>query len=750
MTRPLGDGSVAVCDARRPTIGGVPGIDPPSFADTPKVSAAINDLSCRFETFIESNASCTVNQYGDFEFLSEGFQGPVLHGGGALVAVPGGRHAGQRPPARHRRQSRSGVPLRRCATSRIRPRRRSRRRPSPPQPHRGDVHDHDSRARSSCSSSAAAFSGCGGCNDNKAPTAPPARPPPTAAAPAAAQPADAPKAAAPAGSDSEVDCFVIVDAEPDFGAPPLNVNFITEIDCTGQPVTYSWDFGDGTKGGNDPKPTPHLREGGRLRGDGDGRPRRTAAPARTRSTSRSIPTSRTDGAPRGAPPRPCPSVSIKRRAGASLRADALPMTRLAPRSFCCALAVPRRRAAISRRQLRRRGRRERPRRDRAHAVRRDASTCQAADVNRDGRPNAADLVAFARGPSVTFIGIASPDGRPAPSLGTLADGTPGLLPQRRLRLPAGRRGDAAAQRRPDRHHRRRLGRGRPESAARLPDRSSTTSSATAAARSATSSACPADAPLDFSPLTQALADTINDLSCRFDVATRANASCTQNGFGQLGFVAATTRAQFCLPVTSGMAFPTGDTEIAVQLRDQSGLVGPVQKMMLRVDNGPFPPTFTPLPPTRHPDADRDRDADADRLAHPHRQQHADRDADPHGHAHRDADPHRHRDAVAVRHRHRARTRRRRRSPSRARARAPRRRRRPTRRPPAAHRRAPAPVRPSPRRRPRRAPPPARRPDSHRDAHADDARRHRRRVRAPRRRRARRRAPARARAPPPSP
>ncbi len=71
VTRPLGDGSVAVCDARRPTIGGVPGIDPPSFADTPKVSAAINDLSCRFETFIESNSSCTINQYGDFEFLNK-------------------------------------------------------------------------------------------------------------------------------------------------------------------------------------------------------------------------------------------------------------------------------------------------------------------------------------------------------------------------------------------------------------------------------------------------------------------------------------------------------------------------------------------------------------------------------------------------------------------------------------------------------------------------------------------------------
>jgi PKD repeat protein len=58
------------------------------------------------------------------------------------------------------------------------------------------------------------------------------------------------------GSETaEVDCFVIVDAEPDFGAPPLTVNFVTETDCTGEPVTYSWDFGDGTTGGNDSKPS---------------------------------------------------------------------------------------------------------------------------------------------------------------------------------------------------------------------------------------------------------------------------------------------------------------------------------------------------------------------------------------------------------------------------------------------------------------------------------------------------------------
>jgi hypothetical protein len=68
VNRPLGDGSTEVCDSRRPKIGGVPAINPPSFADTKQVSATLNDLSCRFETFLESSASCTVGKSGDFSF----------------------------------------------------------------------------------------------------------------------------------------------------------------------------------------------------------------------------------------------------------------------------------------------------------------------------------------------------------------------------------------------------------------------------------------------------------------------------------------------------------------------------------------------------------------------------------------------------------------------------------------------------------------------------------------------------------
>jgi hypothetical protein len=71
VTRALGDGSAAVCDARRPVIGGIPAIDPPSFAETKEVAATLNDLSCRFETFIESPGACTLNKNGDFAFANK-------------------------------------------------------------------------------------------------------------------------------------------------------------------------------------------------------------------------------------------------------------------------------------------------------------------------------------------------------------------------------------------------------------------------------------------------------------------------------------------------------------------------------------------------------------------------------------------------------------------------------------------------------------------------------------------------------
>lgn len=70
-TRDLGDGSPAVCDRRRPQIGGIPGVNPPSFAETQRISDALNDFACRFETFIESESSCTVEAGGDYSFIAK-------------------------------------------------------------------------------------------------------------------------------------------------------------------------------------------------------------------------------------------------------------------------------------------------------------------------------------------------------------------------------------------------------------------------------------------------------------------------------------------------------------------------------------------------------------------------------------------------------------------------------------------------------------------------------------------------------
>lgn len=69
--RDLGNGSPAVCDRMKPNIGGVPAINPTNFAETQKVSDALNDFACRFETFIESDSSCTMDKNGDYSFMEK-------------------------------------------------------------------------------------------------------------------------------------------------------------------------------------------------------------------------------------------------------------------------------------------------------------------------------------------------------------------------------------------------------------------------------------------------------------------------------------------------------------------------------------------------------------------------------------------------------------------------------------------------------------------------------------------------------
>jgi len=68
-TRDLGNGSPEVCDRHRPNIGGVPAINPTNFAEKQKISDAINDFACRFETFLEPDSACTVDKNGNFAFI---------------------------------------------------------------------------------------------------------------------------------------------------------------------------------------------------------------------------------------------------------------------------------------------------------------------------------------------------------------------------------------------------------------------------------------------------------------------------------------------------------------------------------------------------------------------------------------------------------------------------------------------------------------------------------------------------------
>ncbi|MBI3786023.1 MAG: hypothetical protein HY270_21750 [Deltaproteobacteria bacterium] len=67
-TNPLGDGSPAVCD------GGVPAVDPPSFASSQRITNALNDLSCNFAVSTSSSFACTQDSFGAASFLGSGTQ----------------------------------------------------------------------------------------------------------------------------------------------------------------------------------------------------------------------------------------------------------------------------------------------------------------------------------------------------------------------------------------------------------------------------------------------------------------------------------------------------------------------------------------------------------------------------------------------------------------------------------------------------------------------------------------------------
>jgi len=87
----------------------------------------------------------------------------------------------------------------------------------------------------------------------------------------------------------------------------------------------------------------------------------------------------------------------------------------------------------------------------------------------------------------------------------------------------------------------------------------------------------------------AVLDAVNDLACRFQANLTSSDACTKNLFGVEAFEAPDTTRQYCAVVTGKMPFSGGDTVVAVQLRDTSGVLGPREEIVVRV------PTPSPTP-----------------------------------------------------------------------------------------------------------------------------------------------------------
>jgi len=75
VSRPLGNGSAAVCDNAGATAGGVPAINPPQFDPKPATINAVNDFACRFvdgggaPVARKPTEACVLFSTGDFGFV---------------------------------------------------------------------------------------------------------------------------------------------------------------------------------------------------------------------------------------------------------------------------------------------------------------------------------------------------------------------------------------------------------------------------------------------------------------------------------------------------------------------------------------------------------------------------------------------------------------------------------------------------------------------------------------------------------
>ena len=82
---------------------------------------------------------------------------------------------------------------------------------------------------------------------------------------------------------------------------------------------------------------------------------------------------------------------------------------------------------------------------------------------------------------------------------------------------------------------------------------------------------------------QAVANAINDLSCRFNARSVAGDACTRDESATSRFVDPTTSVQFCprVGIGSELAFPAGDTLLTVRVRNNLGQLGETASIVIR-------------------------------------------------------------------------------------------------------------------------------------------------------------------------
>lgn len=94
---------------------------------------------------------------------------------------------------------------------------------------------------------------------------------------------------------------------------------------------------------------------------------------------------------------------------------------------------------------------------------------------------------------------------------------------------------------------------------------------------------PGTNPFDFSGA-QSVTDALNDLACRFDSHLTSLTACTLDALDNYSFVVKNTTVQFCSVPSIGaeVRFPSGETELRVQLRDVGGNIGNQASIIVRV------------------------------------------------------------------------------------------------------------------------------------------------------------------------